>query len=444
MVELKGSMEPTPIYDGPVVRLIPDVSGPFAPFQPIIVDKFGMMWEEPTEFLRLKRAGSRINSAVGTYQTARQLNDILFIASQYGGGVGLPFQSFSDNFLEQLKVHFVGPKTANGKETGCRGVKNAVWNANLSVILQFLLHCERKGLVNGVIGVRSASQSFQIELEQANPNPIHRFRLRAIEPDEVIIPGDPAFDAVLAAREELVDNPALRRRDILLTAILDQGLRRSEAASLPIDVIPTAMEVSALRYSGKTSGLAKPVPIRVHGAKTAAVRVVDFPLSLIERLRDFIDDDRPALRPAKGERAIFVSSKTGRAINPQSITNQYCRARLKAVSLARANGASEFEISDIKRVHAHVHRHRNVTDSMASKLEHGIDPLHAMLDVMNSAGMSLETMLRYLHLGQSRRKSVMVKQGLVDKLRDDLVLERLRALDASKLQMISLKRRDRK
>lgn len=432
------------IFDGPCVKLVRTASGPFAPYHPVIVDMFGRTMLEPTEFIRRKRAASRINSASGAYQAARQLSDTLFIAAQYNNGAGLPLHSYSDHFLEQLKVHFIGPKMAQGKPTGCRGVTNAVWNANLTILLQFLLFCERKGTVNGVIGLRSNQCSFNIELEEVVPYPVHRLALNIVEPNEVVIPGDQAFNAVLAAREEQVDNPVLRRRDTLLTLVMDEALRRSEAVALPIDAIPSAREVSALRSAGKASGLSKPVPIIVHGSKTGAVRVVDFPLSLVERLRDFIDDDRPFLRPAKTERAIFVSSQTGRALHPQSVTNQYCRARLAAISTARSDGASEQEISHIERVHGHVHRHRAVTDSMTSQLEHGIDPLHAMLTVMRNAGMSLETMLGYLHLGQSRRKSVLVKQGRVDQLKDDIVLERLRALDESKLRMISRTRRSRK
>lgn len=444
IIELTGSTGHSPIYDGPVVKLIRVSSGPFAPFQPIIVDKFGRMWVEPTDFLRRKRAASRTNSADGTHQTARQLNDVLFVAEQYNGGSGIPLQSYSDQFLEKMKVHYVGPKMANGKETGCREVTNAVWNANLSVILQFLLYCEKRGIIEGVIGLRNSSQSYNIVLEDANPHPVHRLAAKVVEPDEVVIPDDASFEAVLAEREKLVKSPVLRRRDTLLTVVLDEGLRRSEAARLPIDVIPNAEEVSALRSFAKASGIAKPVPIRVQGAKTGVVRVVDFSLSLVERLRDFIDDDRPSLRPKKGERSIFVSNQTGRALNPQSITNQYCRARSKAISIARANGISDLDIRDMSRVHPHGHRHRSITDSTTSKLEHGLDPLHAMLDVMNNAGITLETMLGYLHLSQSRRKSVLIKQGLVDQLKDDIVSERLRALDESKLGLISRKRRRRK
>lgn len=444
IIEPTGSTGRPPIYDGPVVKIIRVSSGPFAPFQPIIVDKFGRMWVEPTDFLRRKRAASRTSSADGIYQTARQLNDVFFVAEQYNCGAGVPLQSYSDHILEQLKVHYVGQKIVNGKESGCRGVTNAVWNAILSVILQFLLYCEKRGIITGVIGLRNSSQSYNIVLEDTNPYPVHRLASKVAEPDEVVIPGDASFEAVLAEREKSVKSPVLRRRDTLLTIVLDEGLRRSEAARLPIDVIPSAQEVSNLRRVAKASGIAKPVPIRVQGAKTGAVRVVDFSLSLVERLRDFIDEDRPVLRPEKAERSIFISNQTGRALNPQSITNQYCRARSKAISTAEAYGVSDLETRDIRRVHPHAHRHRSITDSMASKLEYGLDPLHAMLDVMNNAGITLETMLGYLHLGQSRRKSVLVKQGLVDQVKDDIVLERLRALDESKLGMISRKRRSRK
>ncbi|CAN7397164.1 hypothetical protein LJR030_004086 [Rhizobium sp. LjRoot30] len=432
------------IFDGPRVQLVRTSSGPFAPYHPVIVDKFGRTMLEPTEFIRLKRMASRINSASGAYQAARQLSDALFIAEQYNNGTGLPLSSYSDHFLEQLKVHFVGPKMTHGKPTGCRGVTNAVWNANLSIILQFLLFCERKGIVKGVIGLRTNPRSFNIELEEVDPYPVHRLALNVVEPDEVVIPDDQAFNAVLAAREEQVKNPVIRRRDTLLTLVMDQALRRSEAVSLPIDAIPSAQEVLALRTAGKESGISKPVPIIVHGSKTGAVRAVDFPLTLVERLRDFIDDDRPFLRPAKTERSIFVSSQTGTSLHPQSVTNQYCTARRTAITKARSAGASEYEISDIERVHGHVHRHRSVTDSVTSQLEHGIDPLHTMLTVMRNAGMCFETMLRYLHPSQSRRKSVLKKQGRVDQLKDDIVLERLRALDESKLRMVSRKRRSRR
>jgi len=428
---------PVTIYDGPKVKIVRTDVPPFAPYQPIIVDRYGRMMVGPTDFLRVKRKASRTNSAEAIHQTGRQLVDVLFVVANSNDGDGVALKSLSDQFLERLKSHFTGPKLSQNKATGCRGVTNEVWNANLSVFLQYLLYCEKRGLVQGLIGVRDSQRRYNIELEECDPFPVHRLVSDKIEPDEVVIPDETAFDAVLAAREEMFADPVIRRRNTLISLVMDEGLRRWEAVTLPIQAIPPTAKVEALRAAAKSSGIPKPVPIKVIGGKTGRVRVVNFSLSLVERIRDFIDDDRPALRPAMGERAIFVSSRNGKQLHPQTITNQYCVARKKAITTARNEGGGSIEIGDMLRVHPHVHRHRCVTDTMTSLLENGIDPLHAMLDVMTNAGMSLSTITRYLHLGQRRRKSVLVKQGHVDKLRDDVVLERLRALDETKLRMIS-------
>ena len=438
----RGSREP--IYDGPIVKLVKTEVPALAPAQPIIIDKYGEVKLDPSDFLRMKRKASRTNSAVAIYQTARQLVDMLFVMENFNGGRGLPLESVSDTFLEQLRIHFTGPKFSKGRATGCRGISNRTWNSNLSVFLQYLLYCERKGRVNGLIGIRSREVSFKVELEEANPFPVHRLVLPEVEPDEVVIPDDAAFEAVQAAREEMVVNPVLNRRNALISAVMDEGLRRSEAVSLPIDVIPAASAVRRLRSAAQSSGIPKPVPIRVVGAKTGRVRVVNFALALVERIRDFIDDDRPTLRPARGERAIFVSQKSGKQLNPQIVTNQYCSARTSAITTAREEGADELEIKDIRRVRPHVHRHRHVTDGLTTLLENGIDPVHAMLDVMSNAGMSLSTMIHYLHLGQSRRKSVLKKQGRVDEIKEDVVIERLRAFDLAKLKMMARKSQRRR
>lgn len=76
------------IYDGPVVKLIATTEKAFEPFQPIIVDKYGDMLVEATDFLRVKRSKSKRNSVESTYQYARVLADLLFVFDSAGGGWG--------------------------------------------------------------------------------------------------------------------------------------------------------------------------------------------------------------------------------------------------------------------------------------------------------------------------------------------------------------------
>ncbi|QJS29307.1 hypothetical protein [Rhizobium ruizarguesonis] len=426
------------IYDGPVVKLIATTEKAFEPFQPIIVDKYGDMLVEATDFLRVKRSKSKRNSVESTYQYARVLADLLFVFDSAGGGAGVPYWNIKDDLLLRLRTVFTGPKFFKGKATGNRGITGAVWNAHLSLLLQFLLHCERRGWTKGLIGVRSETQSFQVNLDRADPFPVmQELELAVDEPDEVVIPDDDAVVAAQVAMEEIVVDPLIQRRNRGIVAVMDEGLRRKEAVNLPVSAIPSGEKLKALRAKAQETGRLEAVPIRVHSAKTDQERMVMFPLIKVERLREFIDYDRPKFKPAKGETAVFLSRRNGKRLVPQTITNLYGKARSQALVTAKAEGADELHLDDIRRFHGHVLRHRRVTDGLADRLEGGLDPVDAMTDVMASAGMSFQTMLGYLHPSQQRRKSVLIKRGLINQLREDDVLRSLAIWDKARLDALT-------
>jgi site-specific recombinase XerD len=425
------------IYDGPVVKLVGASEEPFAPYQPIIVDRFGEMIVEPTDFLRKKRQQSRRKSWKTAYQYARILGDILYVLATADGGLGIPYWRVTDDTLLRLRTVYTGPRMFKGKATGNRGIQNATWNTRLSLVLQFLLHCELKGWVRGLIGVPNDTRSFQVNLKRADPYPVHELELQEFEPDEVVIPQDESVEAVRFALDEMVSNRLVGRRNILIIGVMDENLRCSEAANLPVTAIPSAAHLRTLRAKAQATGTLKAVPIKVHGAKTDRERMVPFPLALAEKLRDFIDYDRRQFKPPRNETAIFVSFTTGKRLNPQSITNLFTKARQRALANASAEEAGEERLADIRRFHGHVLRHRRVTDGLADALEAGIDPVHAMQDTMKSAGMSFQTMVGYLHLSQERRASVLAKRGKVNQIRDDEVIKSLAALDLTRLDALS-------
>ncbi len=424
------------LYGGPVVKLIRTSAKPFAPYQPILVDRFGRMLIEATDFLRMKRRKSKRDSAESVHLYARMLADIMFVLANANGGQGIPFDQLDDDLLDRLRILFTGPQFHDGKPTGKRGVTGAVWNRNLSVLLQFLLYCESKGWTTGLIGVPTKTRSYRINLDQEHPYPVHEVEMHEEKPDEVAIPVDDAINAVWIAMEENVTSGLIRKRNAQIASVMDEALRRKEAINFPISAIPSAAALKALRAKAQSTGRLEAVPIRIKGAKTNHERMVMFPLRKVEMLRDFIDEERPKFKPRPGETAIFISLQNGGKLNPQSITNLYSRARAKARESAVARNATELELADIGRVHGHILRHRRVTDGLAGRLEAGLDPIHAMQEVMNSAGMSLSTMLGYLHLGQSRRKSVLIKQGRVNEIRDDEVLKHYAALDKARLDAL--------
>ncbi|MGO8047213.1 hypothetical protein ACC713_30405 [Rhizobium johnstonii] len=425
------------IYDGPVVRLVKATEEPFAPYQPVILDRYGDMLIEPTDFLRVKRLQSRRKSWETAHQYARILVDILFILETADGGLGIPYWRINDHILQRLRSVLTGPKSIKGRETGNRGIKNATWNTRLSLLLQFLLLCERRGWAKALIGVPDDTRAFQVNLIQADPYPTHELELQEFEPDEVVIPHDDAVEAVEVGLAETVNNPLIAGRNRLIFAVMDENLRRKEAASLPISAIPSRSHLQSLRANAQTTGVLKAVPIRVHGAKTDQERMVPFPLLLVEKLRDFIDYDRPKFRPKKGEKAVFLSFTDGKRLNPQSITNMLGRARQRALMNAAAEGADDIHLADIRRFHGHVLRHRRITDGLAGSLEAGLDPVHAMTDTMASAGMSFQTMLGYLHLSQERRKSVLIKRGTLNQAREDQVMKSLASLQISQLDALT-------
>jgi hypothetical protein len=425
------------IYDGPVVKLVKATEGPLAPCQPVILDRYGDMLIEPTDFLRVKRLLSRRKSWETAYQYARILVDILFILESADCGVGIPYWRINDDILQRLRSVLTGPKLIKGKDTGNRGIKNATWNTRLSLLLQFLLFCERRGWAKALIGVPSDNRAYQVNLLQADPYPTHELWLQEFEPDEVVIPQDDSVEAVEIGLAETVTTLLVVRRNTFIFAVMDMNLRRKETANLPMSAIPSRAHLQSLRANAQATGILKAVPIRVHGAKTDKERTVPFPLLLVEKLRDFIDYDRPKFRPKKGEKAIFLSFTDGKRLNPQSITNMLGRARQRALMNAAAEGADDVRLMDIQRFHGHVLRHRRVSDGLADSLEAGLDPVHAMTDTMASAGMSFQTMLGYLHLSQERRKSVLIKRGALNQAREDKVMKSLAALQIAQLDALT-------
>ncbi|CDZ30965.1 Hypothetical protein, partial CDS, partial [Neorhizobium galegae bv. officinalis] len=92
------------IYDGPMVKLVGATEEPFAPYQPVIVDRFGEMIIEPTDFLRKKRQQSHRKSWKTAHQYARILVDILYVLALANGGAGIPYWLVTDDTLLRLRT----------------------------------------------------------------------------------------------------------------------------------------------------------------------------------------------------------------------------------------------------------------------------------------------------------------------------------------------------
>ncbi|WP_142587154.1 hypothetical protein [Pseudorhizobium halotolerans] len=252
---------------------------------------------------------------------------------------------------------------------------------------------------------------------------------------EVAIPDDIAFTRVEAACESVRKDDNLIKRNRLIFRVFDRGLRRWEVANLLCSSIPSAQSLRTRRERAKKTGVLRPVPIQIMGAKKSGVRVVLFPLRLAELLREFIDEVRPLLAPDSSEDAVFTSACRQRGrLQPQSLTNLIQMGRAIAIDEARASGADQEQIDEIRSVHGHLYRHRHITNSLVNGIEAGLEPVHVLLDTMKGVGIkSFQTMSIYSHVAESRRKCVLEKKQKIYAVEDDEVLKRLETLRASEL-----------
>jgi hypothetical protein len=377
------------IYEHPVIRKKPE--------RDEVVDKYGRLLTAATMFL----AHLRVTCA--SAQTYRQYRSQVLLFERFraahNGGAGLPYSQLGDNFLEDLRNFRL------------QRVKIGTFLGEASLWFRMFEYIQLHGWTQGLIGRPTADRSYRIALPASNQT--KHFFLKGFT--SLTIPKLPThadFDIIDLNIMYLVRRDDLRERwALILKTMRLIPLRRWEVVvGMEVDQIPTRLELQRLRRKLEKAGKALGLNIPVTRAKRGGIRDAFFPLTLLEEFRDYIDLVRPKhLRPGIKCDAIFVSTKTGKALNPQSFTNLYKRAT------RRASRSTPREVGDynLAKARPHLLRHRSVTDYARNYLKEGMQPDQVLLTIMDVTGIkSIEVAGHYVHIAEDELK--LASQSFID------------------------------
>jgi integrase len=348
-----------------------------------------------------------------SYQSmCRMLLDLTRIMRAYDQGKGLELHNLDDAFLvDRLRPEFLV----------YRGVKVSTLRRNMRVLFRCLQFGERNGFFSGVIGSEHDDARFRVNLPGGafKNHPV----MSGIEPR--IVPAIPThldLDIVEAETMSLIKRPSIKRRLQLMTRTARPlGFRRSELANLTASLIPSKHDLVKLRAGAEAGQRAWTVPIPVARAKGGGTRVAHFHIGLLEELREFIDTDRKEhLKPGVNTDAIFVSTKTGDALEPSYFTNTLKLGARKAA----AHHSRQFGDIDLRKVHPHHYRHRAATDMLIGFLRSGMKPLEAVLTVMDALGIKrFSTISIYLSLAQAELNGTHASPSTTNRTPSDEVFD---------------------
>jgi len=371
-----------PLYPAPQLRHLSDGRSE-------MLDRHGYVMRPQTSFLMYLRQ----YYAFETFRDyASKLLDYERVLACDSGGVGLDFRLLSDAYLDKTHTEYIE----------LRGVKLSTFKSMLSLNFRFWKFAQAEGYTEGLVGTNGGGQTFRINVppEGFSKHPVMRGRVITMLPT---MPSHRDIELVVAAGMRLKSSKVLKRRFKLAVQVLkSQAFRRSEGLRLDVSMIPTRKELSRLRQQAKAGKKSWLVPITVERSKRGGSRVSQFPIDLLDELRDFIDVDRPKLlKPSVPCDAVFVSTKTGKRLSNQAFTNEFkCAAHRAAATNPRDFG--EISLAAIRPHHC---RHRGATDITRGLLMEGIDPTMAMLMAMELVGLRrIDTMSRYLHLAEAEQQ----------------------------------------
>ncbi|NKK38555.1 tyrosine-type recombinase/integrase [Rhizobium leguminosarum bv. viciae] len=351
-----------------------------------MVDRHGFVMRPQTLFL------SRLKSlyAEATYRSyARALLDIERVNACYQGGKGLVFSKVSDPYLEKTRTEFLKH----------RKVALGTYKKTMMIAFRFYIFAQDEHFAKNLIGSASDGRKFRINVPKTGikDHPVMKGKVIWQVPQ---LPTHRDFELIEAEGMSLIRDPALKRRFSIFCHILKTlALRRSEAARLNIAMVPSRVQLARLRKAAEAGDRAWTVSIKILRSKRGGYRFVEFPISLLEELRDYIDRDRPKdVKGSSKHGPIFVSRKTGMQIGDQWITNLFKRAAKKAAAM-HSRGFGEMNLAELR---PHHYRHRGITDLLRGFLKEGIDSTEALLVTMSLAGInSLEVIMGYLHVAEA-------------------------------------------
>jgi integrase len=321
------------------------------------------------------------------------------------------------------------------------GVNERVVNGYISTVFRFYLWSERGGYTRGLIGEPDIEKNFQppltVEVKYGKggvkmySSPILKKTTR-----QPILP-TPTNDEITSVHWALTEmygdrNDLAIRDTLILTWFEHTGVRRVEAISLTVKQIPEWDDIEALRESGEK------LEITVNG-KGDKSRSIWVGAELLMQTRDYIEIEREAtvkrFRSQLGSvyrrpKEIFLSSKTGRVLSPDSVSQIFARA---------------FKRAQIKGS-GHRVRARFLTNlalcAYAAQLERGgsiPDLTSTLLPIAQIAGHSrVETLFPYIIPGKkwllkqtdAERAAKSEERALTAERREASILIRSKAVDS--------------
>jgi site-specific recombinase XerD len=217
----------------------------------------------------------------------------------------------------------------------------ATVNSYVSSVFKMYLWAEKNGYTNGLIGEVDFGKNIRppltVEVKFSRTgSKIYLSPLFIRTPTKPILP-TPTNNEITKVHEALVemygDNIGLMIRDALILTYEEQtGTRRAEILSLKRSQIPKWDEIITLEETNDK----KEIIITGKGNKKRAIWVG---ADLLSQTRDYIEEERQTVVKRMRERIgsnfknpeeIFLSSKTGRSLHPDTISQKFARAFRKA------------------------------------------------------------------------------------------------------------------
>lgn len=365
------------ISDLPSIRWNSDGGG-------VILDRFGFVMKPQTLFINHL---SKIYAEETFKGYSRNLLDIERVLCMHKGRRGLPYNELDDWYLtDKLRPEMLHH----------RKVSLGSFRRTMMVYFRFMKFAQSNGFCNGLIG---DTPSYRVTLPQG------RYLDHPCMEGQVIrnipkLPTQRDFELVEMEALAMIRGARNKRRFQLVMAIARKlGLRRSENVNLPVSSVPSTRDLAALRREAEAGKRPWTVGVDVVRSKRGGTRTAHFPLSLLEELRDYIDNDRVLeLKEGVPCETIFVSMKSGSTLKPSWLTNLYKRAAKRAAAVHQRS----FGQIDLATMRPHHARHRAITDMMRACLESGMDPVRAMLVTMDAMGhKSIRTATHYMHLAEA-------------------------------------------
>jgi integrase len=221
------------------------------------------------------------------------------------------------------------------------GCIDKVVNSYVSTVFRFYLWAERNGYTHGLIGEADWEQQVHppltVEIKvgpkrtKSYSSPILK---RTIAQPLLPIPTNDEITKVHEALAELhgVRDDLLVRDTLILTWMEQTGVRRNEVVTLNLSQIPEWDEIERLQEVGDN----KEISIVGKGGKKRSIwagtdLLFQTQEYIVEERQSIVDHFRERLGSTyKKPKAVFLSSKSGRQLHPDSISQTFAKAFRKA------------------------------------------------------------------------------------------------------------------